>query len=45
MQRMLSEPGAIFFEFDLRRTAEDLEFGPIIQIARFRALQPDHFAV
>src|SRR5580658_744493 len=45
MQRMLSQPRAVLLQLDLGRAAHDLQFRPIVEIARLRALEPDHFAV
>src|SRR5581483_6571706 len=45
VHRVAAEARAVLLQFDLRRAADHFQFGAIVQIARLRALEPDHLAV
>jgi hypothetical protein len=45
MQRVLAQARAVLLDLDLLHAAGDFDLRAVVQIARFRALQPHHFAV
>lgn len=42
---MLAKAWGVLLDFDLLHTTNDFNFGAVIQIACFSALEPDHFAI
>ena len=45
MQGMLAQARRVLFHFDLLHTADDFDFGAVVEIASFSTLEPDHFAI
>jgi hypothetical protein len=45
MDRVLAQAFAVLLEFDLGRSAGDLDFGAVVQVTGFGALKPRHFSI
>jgi hypothetical protein len=45
MHGVATQPRGVFLPFDLGHSADHFQFRTIVEVAGFRALQPDHFTV